>query len=44
VGKTITLEQLRKDYDAVFLGVGAQLSSKLDIPGEDMQGVIHGVD
>ncbi|MGE5800073.1 MAG: NAD(P)-binding protein, partial [Syntrophaceae bacterium] len=44
VGKTITLEQLRKDYDALFLGVGAQLSSKLDIPGEDMQGVIHGVD
>ncbi|MCU0555397.1 MAG: NAD(P)-binding protein, partial [Syntrophales bacterium] len=44
VGKTITLEQLRKDYDALFIGVGAQLSSKLDIPGEDMQGVIHGVD
>ena len=44
VGRDITLEQLRKDYDALFLGVGAQLSSKLDIPGEEMQGVIHGVD
>ena len=38
------MEKLRKDYDAVFLGCGTHLSSKLDIPGEDMQGVIHGVD
>ncbi|MCX5841227.1 MAG: FAD-dependent oxidoreductase, partial [Deltaproteobacteria bacterium] len=44
IGKDLPFEKLQKDYDAVFIGCGTVLSSKLDIPGEDMQGVIHGVD
>lgn len=44
VGKDITFEKLQKDYDAVFMGCGTALSSKLDVPGEDLQGVVHGVD
>ncbi len=44
VGKDITLDQLKKNYDAVFIGCGSHISSKLDIPGEDLQGVIHGID
>ena len=40
----LPFDQLRKDYDAVFIGCGTVLSSKLDIPGEEMQGVVHGVD
>ena len=44
IGKDIPFEKLQKDYDAVFIGCGTALSSKLDIPGEDMQGVIHGMD
>ncbi len=45
VGEDITLDQLRRKYDAVFLGVGAHSSRKLGIEGEeDTQGVIHGVD
>ena len=44
IGKDVPFEKLRKDFDAVFIGCGTMLSSKLDIPGEDMQGVIHGVD
>ncbi|MEI7590061.1 MAG: NAD(P)-binding protein, partial [Deltaproteobacteria bacterium] len=44
VGKDIPFDKLKSDFDAVFIGCGTQLSSKLDIPGEDLAGVIHGVD
>lgn len=44
VGKDITLEELNESYDAVFLGLGAHLSRKLGIEGEDLEGVMHGVD
>ncbi|MDI6763231.1 MAG: FAD-dependent oxidoreductase [Thermodesulfobacteriota bacterium] len=43
VGKEINLENLRKDYDAVYIAAGAHKAEKLGIPGEDLQGVIHGV-
>ena len=38
-GKTITLEQLRQEFDAVFLGTGAGLPMFLNIPGETLNGV-----
>jgi homotetrameric NADPH-dependent glutamate synthase len=44
VGRDITLEQLQKDYNAVFLAIGAHRSLKLAIEGEELNGVIHGVD
>lgn len=44
VGKDIPIEDLKKEYDAVFLGIGAHASRKLGIEGEDLQGVMHGVD
>ncbi|MHB9099319.1 MAG: NAD(P)-binding protein, partial [Syntrophales bacterium] len=44
IGKDIPFEKLRKDYDAVFIGCGTMKSSKLNIPGEEMEGVVHGVD
>ncbi len=45
IGKDKTLNQLKEEgFDAVFLGVGAHCSRRLNIPGEDMDGVIHGVD
>jgi len=43
VGKEINLENLRKDYDAVYIAAGAHKAEKLGIQGEDLQGVIHGV-
>jgi formate dehydrogenase major subunit len=43
VGKEINLENLRKDYDAVYIAAGAHKAEKLGIPGEDLQGVTHGV-
>jgi NADH-quinone oxidoreductase subunit F len=34
IGKDITLEDLRKEYEAMFVGVGAWKSLNLNIPGE----------
>jgi glutamate synthase (NADPH/NADH) small chain len=39
VGKTITVEELREDYDAIFIGTGAGLPRWLRIPGENLDGV-----
>jgi NADPH-dependent glutamate synthase beta subunit-like oxidoreductase len=43
IGKELNLETLRKEYDAVYIAGGAHKAEKLGIPGEDLQGVIHGV-
>jgi heterodisulfide reductase subunit A-like polyferredoxin len=40
VGKDISFADLQKQYKAIFVAVGARLSTKLDIPGEDVEGVI----
>jgi NADPH-dependent glutamate synthase beta subunit-like oxidoreductase len=42
LGEDITLKELEEQYDAVFLGIGANLSNKMNIPGEDLQGVFGG--
>ncbi|MFZ5765950.1 MAG: NAD(P)-dependent oxidoreductase [Thermodesulfobacteriota bacterium] len=46
IGRDITLTQLKEKegFDAIFIGVGAHVSRKLGIEGEEMDGVYHGVD
>jgi len=44
VGDTITLSDLRNEYDAVFVGAGAGLGKSMRIPGEELNGVFQGVD
>jgi len=39
VGKTIAVEELLEDHDAVFIGTGAGLPRWLRIPGENLDGV-----
>jgi glutamate synthase (NADPH) small chain len=39
VGKTITIPELLKDFDSVFIGTGAGLPNWLNIPGESLDGV-----
>ncbi len=39
LGKNISLAELQKKYDAVYLGIGVGLARQLDIPGEDLEGV-----
>ncbi|MDP2973286.1 MAG: FAD-dependent oxidoreductase, partial [Deltaproteobacteria bacterium] len=43
IGKELNLEKLREKFDAVYIAAGAHKAEKLNIPGEDLQGVIHGV-
>ncbi|MHB8828906.1 MAG: FAD-dependent oxidoreductase [Syntrophales bacterium] len=45
VGKDISFSSLREDYDAVFIGVGAQGSMPMGVEGEDQnyEGYISGV-
>ena len=38
-GKDITLKELQKKYDAIFIGIGANVSNKLNIPGEELLNV-----
>ena len=39
IGKTLTLEQLLEEFDAVFIANGAGLPVMLNIPGENLKGV-----
>ena len=41
VGWEVTLDALLRDFDALFLGVGAQQTKKLDVPGAQFSGVIQ---
>lgn len=43
IGRDITMEQIEKDYDAVFVSIGAQSGKKLPIPGGDATNVIDGI-
>jgi len=43
LGKEVTLEQLQKEYDAVYLGIGVGLANRLNIPGEDLEGVADAI-
>lgn len=42
LGVDYSLEDLRSRYDAVFLAFGANVSRKMNIPGEDLNGVFGG--
>ncbi len=45
VGKDVTLDELRKEgYKGFYVAIGAQGGRKLNIPGEDSEGVISGID
>jgi NADPH-dependent glutamate synthase beta subunit-like oxidoreductase/NAD-dependent dihydropyrimidine dehydrogenase PreA subunit len=43
-GRDFTIAELRRDYDAVLLAVGAHKSRDLTIPGVDLDGVHKGID
>ena len=44
VGKDTTLEYLQESHNAVVVAIGAWQSSSLRCPGEDLNGVIGGID
>lgn len=42
LGKDINLEKLVESYDAIFLGIGANVSAKMGVQGEELKGVYGG--
>jgi len=44
VGKDIPLDDIRRDYKAVFVGLGAHKGLKLRVEGEDAENVVTGVE
>jgi dihydropyrimidine dehydrogenase (NAD+) subunit PreT len=44
LGKNVMLSKLKKDFDAVFVGAGLSAVNALEIPGEELPGVIDAVD
>ena len=44
-GRELTLERLRTDgFRAVFIAIGAHDNVRLDVPGEDSEGVLSGIE
>jgi glutamate synthase (NADPH/NADH) small chain len=43
LGRNIMLEDLRKQYDAVYLGFGVGVARQLEIPGEHLEGVVDAI-
>ena len=39
LGKNFNLQELSNNYDAVFLAIGSNISSKMNIEGEELEGV-----
>ena len=44
VGKDVTLDSLKADFDAVLIAVGAWKSTSVGCTGDDLQGVVGGID
>ncbi len=44
LGKDVTLADLRRDHDAVFLGLGHNAVREIGLEGEEMGGVMNAVD
>lgn len=42
LGKNLDLQNLEKQYDAIFLAFGANITSKIGVEGEDLEGVYGG--
>lgn len=42
LGKNLSLKELEKEYDAIFLAFGANKTTKMRVKGEELQGVYGG--
>jgi NADPH-dependent glutamate synthase beta subunit-like oxidoreductase/ferredoxin len=43
VGKDIPFQKLVDDYDVVLISAGCQIAQEMDVPGEDLNGVVSGI-
>lgn len=44
VGKDISFKELRAIYDSIYIATGTQFPQKVNIQGENLPGVVHGID
>ena len=44
IGKDLTMKDLQKEYDAIFLAIGSQLAKRISVEGLDLEGVLWGMD
>lgn len=44
VGRDVTIEQLERDFAAIFLGIGLGAAARLGLPGEDLPEVVDALD
>jgi len=44
IGRDITIDQLRERHDAVVVSTGCMYPVAMNVPGEELDGVIYGVD
>jgi len=44
IGKDVTIAELKKEYSAIYLAIGAHRGRKMGIPGEDGPGVYTGTE
>jgi glutamate synthase (NADPH/NADH) small chain len=44
IGRDISMDELSKLHDAIFLGIGLGATSRLSIPGEQLEGVYDALD
>lgn len=44
VGIDVAFEKLKEDHDAIYVATGTQFSNKINVKGEELKGVYHGLD
>ena len=44
IGQDKTFDEIRAEYDSVYIAIGAQIVNHLNIPGQDADGVLSAVD
>ncbi|NUP89603.1 MAG: FAD-dependent oxidoreductase [Candidatus Sumerlaeia bacterium] len=43
VGHDVSFEELRRRHQAIYVATGTQFPNRAEIPGEDKEGVVHGI-
>ncbi|HWQ73978.1 MAG TPA: FAD-dependent oxidoreductase [Syntrophomonas sp.] len=44
INRDVSFDYIRQNYDAVFVGIGAWKYTRIGCPGEDVEGVVGGID
>ena len=44
VGKDVKFKELKGQYDAIYIATGTQLPQKINVEGENLPGVLHGIE